>query len=45
MITEDFFEKREKYGTSVVMSRHPQLNGYISDVIVSLKEYLKKVNI
>jgi len=25
------------------MSRHPQLNGYIYDVIMSLKEYLEKV--
>ncbi|ORX54236.1 hypothetical protein BCR36DRAFT_410780 [Piromyces finnis] len=39
---KDFFEKREKYGTPVMMSRHPQLNGYIYDVIISLKEYLEK---
>ncbi|KAG4098279.1 DNA-binding protein [Neocallimastix lanati (nom. inval.)] len=38
----DFFDKREKYGTPVVMSRHPQLNGYIRDVILSLKPYLQK---
>ncbi|ORX79150.1 DNA-binding protein [Anaeromyces robustus] len=38
----EFFQKRVKYGTSVVMSRHPELNGYIYGVIMSLREYLEK---
>ncbi|CAN0564148.1 unnamed protein product, partial [Ectocarpus sp. 12 AP-2014] len=29
---QDIFERRRKYGVPVWMSRHPELNAYISEV-------------
>eukprot|EP00041_Stephanoeca_diplocostata_P011600 m.191851 g.191851 ORF g.191851 m.191851 type:complete len:204 (+) comp18602_c0_seq2:145-756(+) len=34
------FEQRTKYGIAIQMSRHPELNTYVSGVLSSLRQYI-----
>eukprot|EP00656_Telonema_subtile_P014176 TRINITY_DN17228_c0_g1_i3.p1 TRINITY_DN17228_c0_g1~~TRINITY_DN17228_c0_g1_i3.p1 ORF type:complete len:106 (+),score=24.72 TRINITY_DN17228_c0_g1_i3:75-392(+) len=40
---KEVFEKRKRYGIPVWMSRHPELNQYISDFIQSTRPWLQQV--
>ncbi|CBJ29113.1 HORMA domain protein [Ectocarpus siliculosus] len=39
---QDIFERRRKYGVPVWMSRHPELNAYISEVLLRAKSLMEQ---
>ncbi|CAM9301904.1 unnamed protein product [Ectocarpus sp. 8 AP-2014] len=39
---QDIFERRRKYGVQVWMSRHPELNAYISEVLLRAKSLMEQ---